>query len=197
MSDPSKPTDEHDDVTWFNALTGRLPDSVAPSVTTAEGKRLREILCALDREEAASEKLDADWERLRFRLRREELIGKGGHRPIAYWAMAASVFMAVGIAWLYTQNGPVELPESQIVRGGQTTTVVIRVPDPSAVAEQLLKVCREAGIAIQRRDNADGTPMLDLAIPAQPPAILVEILKNYATELPPSGKVTLVLMRSQ
>ena len=196
MSEPSEHPDDRDDAIWFDALTGRLPEPVEHSAAAGEGKQLRAVLRALDKEEAASEKLDADWERLRFRLRREGLLGRRISRSITQWALAASVLLAVGMTWFYAQN-PVEIPEGTVVRGAQATTVVLRVVDPIAVAEQLLKVCQEARIAIRRRDNSDGTPMLDLDMPASPPDVLRVAFKQHEIELPPPGKETLVLMRAQ
>ena len=180
-----------DDAIWFDALTGRLPAASEHSPEADEGARLRQALLSLDQEEAASEQLDADWERLRFRLRREGLVGR--RRPLVYWALAASLCLAVGLAWLGTNN-PLEVPESQVLRGAPTTTVVLRVADPGAAAERLIAVCRDSGIAIRRRDSGDGTVLLDVDLPTQLPAALTQLFNDYGSAPPPVGRATLVLM---
>lgn len=187
---PDRPG-EDDDAIWFDALTGHLPAASENSPEAEEGRRLRQALLSLDQEEAASEQLDADWERLRFRLRREGLVGR--RRPPVYWALAASLCLAVGLAWLGTNN-PLEAPESQVLRGVQATTVVLRVADPGAAAERVITVCKDSGIAVRRRDNGDGTVLLDVDLPAQPPAALAELFKDYGSAPPPTGRATLVLM---
>ena len=182
---------DDDDGIWFDALTGRLSAASEHSLEADEGRRLRQALLSLDREEVASEQLDADWERLRFRLRREGLVGR--RRQLVYWALAASLCLAVGLAWLGANN-PHELPESQVLRGVQATTVVLRVADPDAAAERVITVCRDSGIAVRRRDNGDATVLLDVDLPAQLPAALAELFNDYGSVPPPAGKVTLVLM---
>lgn len=182
---------DNDDGIWFEALTGRLPAASEHSPEADEGRTLRAALLSLDQEEAASEQLDADWERLRFRLRREGLVGR--RRPLVYWALAASLCLAVGLAWLGVNN-PLKVPESQVLRGGQATTVVLRVADPGEAAERLTMVCRDSGIVVRRRDNGDGTVLLDVDLPAQLPAALADLFKDYGSAPPPAGRVTLVLM---
>ena len=182
---------DDDDGIWFDALTGRLSAASEHSLEADEGRRLRQALLSLDREEVASEQLDADWERLRFRLRREGLVGR--RRQLVYWALAASLCLAVGLAWRGTNN-PLEVPESQVLRGAQATTVVLRVADPGEAAERLMTVCRDTGIAVRRRDNGDGTVLLDVDLPAQLPAALAELFKDYGSAPPPAAKATLVLM---
>ena len=182
---------DDDDGIWFDALTGRLSAASEHSLEADEGRRLRQALLSLDREEAASEQLDADWQRLRFRLRREGLVGR--RRPLVYWALAASLCLAVGLAWRGANN-PAEVPESQVLRGAPTTTVVLRVADPGVAAERLTMVCRDSGIVVRRRDNGDATVLLDVDLPAQLPAALAELFKDYGSVPPPAGKVTLVLM---
>ena len=191
MNEPPDRAGDDDDGIWFDALTGRLPATSEHSPAADEGARLRQALLSLDQEEAASEQLDADWQRLRFRLRREGLVGQ--RRPLVYWAMAASLCLAVGLAWFGTNN-PAEVPESQVLRGAQATTVVLRVADPGVAAERLIAVCRDSGIAVRRRDNGDGTVLLDVDLPAQLPTALAEVFKDYGSAPPPAGKVTLVLM---
>jgi len=183
-----------DDARWFDALTGRLPAASEHSPEAEEGRRLRQALLSLDQEEAACEQLDADWQRLRFRLRREGLGGQ--RRPLVYWALAASLCVAGGLAWLGA-NSPVGVPESQVLRGTQAATVVLRVADPGAAAERLITVCRDSGIAVRRRDSGDGTVLLDVDLPAQLPAALAELFNDYGSAPPPAGKVTLVLMGSR
>lgn len=185
-------TPENDDAAWFAALTGRRPAAGAPSPAAAEGTALRAALLSLDREEAASERLDADWQRLRFRLRREGLVG--ARRQLAGWALAASLCLAVGVAWLYPR-APVDVPESQVLRGAPAPTLVLRVADPAAAADYLLKLCRDAGIPARRRDDSSGAPLLDIDLPPVPPKALRDAFEKYAIDLPPAGKVTLVLMR--
>ncbi|MBP1682154.1 MAG: hypothetical protein H6Q35_2493 [Proteobacteria bacterium] len=197
MSKIPEKTDEDGDTRWFDALSGRLAAADDQSPAADEGRTLRQALLSLDREEAASEQLDADWQRLRFRLRREGLVGQ--RRPLVYWALAASLCLAVGLAW-FGANNPLEQPESQLLRGAQATTVVLRVADPGAAAERLITLCRDAGIAVRRRDSSDrgdGTVLLDLVVPAQLPAALADVFKDYGSAPPPAGKVTLVLMDSR
>ena len=193
MSKIPENTDDDGDARWFSALTGRRPVA-DDSLEADEGGALREALRSLDDEEASCEKLDADWQRLRFRLRREGLVGQ--RRPLVYWALAASLCLAVGLAWFGT-NDPVDLPESQMLRGSQATTVVLHVADPGAAAERVIEACRDSGIAVRRRDNGNGATMLDIELPAQLPAALAAVFNDYGSAPPPAGKVTLVLMGSR
>lgn len=188
-------SDEGDEV-WFAALSGRSTDADEATPAAGEGRTLRAALLSLDREEVASEQLAADWQRLRFRLRREGLVGQ--RRPLVYWALAASLCLAVGVAWLTTTNPP-GVPESQVLRGAPATTLVLRVADPEATAGRLSAACRDAGIAVRRRDSGDSgdsgdrTVLLDVDLPAPLPAALAELFKDYGSAPPPAGKATLVL----
>lgn len=189
MNETPEKTDADDEV-WFAALSGRSADGDAATPAAGEGRTLRAALLSLDSEEIASEQLAADWQRLRFRLRREGLVGR--RRSLVYWALAASLCLAVGVAWLTTMN-PVEVPESEVLRGAPTTTLVLRVADPEAAAGRLSAACRDAGITVRRRDGGEGAVLLEVDLPAQLPAALAELFKGYGSAPPPAGKATLVL----
>ncbi len=192
MTEIPEKSDEGDEV-WFAALSGRPAGGNEATPAAGEGRTLRAALLSLDSEEVASEQLEEDWQRLRFRLRREGLVGQ--RRPLVYWALAASLCLAVGVAWLTTMN-PLGVPESEVLRGAPATTLVLRVADPEAAAGRLSAACRDAGIAVRRResgDSGDRTVLLDVDLPAQLPAALAELFKAYGSAPPPAGKATLVL----
>ncbi len=173
---------------WYDSLTGRRPDA------DPEARALREALL-LEEREAPVENLDQDWHRLRFRLRREGLLEEEApRRPWLNWALAASVLMAGGLGVLLTRETPApHSDDAPVMRGAPAQAIVLRVPDPTAAAEHIARVCREAGMSCQRRQDAGGASLLDIPTPA-PPA-LSDTLKEYGAELPPDKPVTLVLLK--
>jgi hypothetical protein len=177
-------------IKWYESLTGRRSGGDGDRAALA----LRQSLLA-EEQEASAENLEQEWHRLRFRLRREGLLEEDApRRPWLTWAMAASVVLAGGLGLLLTREAPpTARDESDVMRGAPAQAVVLRVPDPAAAAEQLVRACREAGVDCKRRQDATGVPLLD--VPAPIPHTLSHTIKEYGADLPPDRPVTLVLMR--
>ena len=193
----------HDDDTaieaWYDALAGRNASESVPSPHDEAVRTLRQTLLALDRESAATENLDHDWERLRFRLRREGLLAKPlPYRPGAYWALAASLVLAVvlGIQVVREESPPEGTAETEVMRGQATTSIVLRVADPNALAARIAEACAGSGVPLKRRDDASGAILLDIAVPATVPAALADALKLHEFEVPAGKEITLVIMRA-
>lgn len=194
--EPVKPTDDEIEL-WFKVLTGRVKTGENPlNVEEAEAQAVRRILLDMENEVATAGSLEQDWQKLRFRLRREGLLTQN-RRPIAvYWALAATLVLAISVGAMLPQKENA-IPEHQLMRGKTTHTRVLRSTDPVAFTAQILEeACTKSAISCKRRKDPSGTIMLDVAVPATVPEVLSDVFDKYGIDLPAGQMVTILLIPS-
>jgi len=142
--------DDDEEQRWIEALAGR--GGAGGDAARREAEALRAVLVD-DRREPVLDGagLESGLQRLMFRLRRENLLGKG--RPLASWlplAMAASLVAAVGVASWVALDRPAEVEEFEF-RGGNVQQIA--AAEPARTADAIAADLRALDITVVRRDG--------------------------------------------
>lgn len=157
-------TNPNEDQDWLDALAGKPNPNADPEVT----RRATLLRQAIQRHDAAigvhDFDVEAELQKLKFRMRREGLSGDVQHmtiknrfgliaaslsinRHVAQYAMAASVVLAVGLMVITYHPQETMQNEADIMKGGNQQIVL--APDPEARLKQLTTELDQLGIKYQ------------------------------------------------
>ena len=178
------PRDDHDD--WLDLLAGHDVPEADPK-TRHEAELLRAAILA-DRkdDELTPEELEHSWQRLRFRLNREGILGPRKkplwQQPGILTALAATLAAVLILPPILPRFYAPDLePKSFIV----PQTVTTAEPEPRARA--LVQALRTAGLSAQIQALESGW-RVSAELPNPVPDALQETLKPFSLALPPPNQ---------
>jgi hypothetical protein len=200
MSDKQPNDDRADDKNAANNIDQWLSDLTQGS--NKETAPVRKALLEADRLQAENEKIESerDWQRLQFRMRREQIEQERKKKAPWYdlsnpsnrnYAMAAALTLVLGAGLIFGPPTGTGEFDDQVMRGAKIE--VVRVKDTKAQGQQLHEDLKKAGAKVSLKQVA-GKTFIDVAFDRPVNAAIVKVLEAQAIGVPEQGNLKIQLV---
>jgi hypothetical protein len=178
---------------WLTDLTQGTSKETAPikkAMLEAEQVQTK-------KEQAETER---DWQRLQFRMRREQVEQERNKKAAWYdltnpssrnYAMAAALTLVLGAGLIFGPPTGNDAFDDQVMRGARTE--VVRVKDAKVQGQQLLDDLKKAGAKVSLKQVA-GKTFIDVAFDRPVNAAISKILEGQAIGVPEQGNLKIQLV---
>lgn len=178
---------------WLTDLTQGSSKETAPvHKAMLEAERVQ-----VEKEEAET---DRDWQRLQFRMRREQVEQERSKKAPWYdlsntssrnYAMAAALTLVLGAGLIFGPPTGGDGFDDQVMRGAKIE--VVRVKNAKVQGQQLVEDLKKAGAKVSLKQTA-GKTFVDVAFDRPVSAAIATVLEAQAIGVPEQGNLKIQLV---
>lgn len=178
---------------WLTDLTQGSSKETAPvHKAMLEAERVQ-----VEKEEAET---DRDWQRLQFRMRREQVEQERSKKAAWYdlsntssrnYAMAAALTLVLGAGLIFGPPTVGDGFDDQVMRGAKIE--VVRVKNAKVQGQQLVEDLKKAGAKVSLKQTA-GKTFVDVAFDRPVSAAIATVLEAQAIGVPEQGNLKIQLV---
>jgi hypothetical protein len=165
--------------------------------STKETAPIKKAILNADQQQREQEEVETerDWQRLQFRMRREQIEQQRQKKAAWYdlsnsssrnYAMAAAFTLVIGAGLIFGPPTGNDGIDEQVMRGAKTE--VVRVKDAKVQGEQLLQDLKKAGAKVSLKQLA-GKTFIDVAFDRPVNTNIVKVLEAQAIAVPEQGNL--------
>jgi hypothetical protein len=178
---------------WLTELTQGTSIETAP---------IRKALLEAERVQVEKEQAEAerDWQRLQFRMRREQVEQERSKKAAWYdlsnpsnrnYAMAAALTLVLGAGLIFGPPTGSDGFDDQVMRGAKIE--VVRVKDAKVQGQQLVEDLKKAGAKVSLKQAA-GKTFVDVAFDRPVSVAITKVLEAQTIGVPEQGNLKIQLV---